>query len=200
MYRYKGCVGTRGVQPTRWWLCWLGTSRTTQTRPLPYLETPTPTATFMRDPTTRLENKLINTFKDIKQEDSVTQPTGKCIQPVLSPQKFMAFLKYTKLAPLRPIISGRGSLTYEVAKELASIICPLVGQSPHHLKNTQHFIQQIQKARLVPGEVMTSYNVMALFTSVPVDPSIQIVNQKLQHDPTSPHSTNISIPHVVTLS
>ena len=45
---------------------------------------------------------------------------------------------------------------------------------------------------------MTSY-VKALFTSVPVDPSMQIVKQKLLQDPTIPKWTNMSIQHIVTL-
>ena len=67
------------------------------------------------------------------------------------------------------------SITYGVAKELANIIHPLVGKPPHHLKSTQHFVQHIQKARMEPGEVMASYDVKGLFTSVPVDPFIQII-------------------------
>ena len=66
------------------------------------------------------------------------------------------------------------------AKELASIICPLVGQSPYHLNGTQHFIQHIKEVKLEAGEVMTSHNVKALSISIPVDPSINIVKQKLQ--------------------
>ena len=56
----------------------------------------------------------------------------------------MAFKIHKTGTPLRPIVSSRGSITYGVAKELSYIIKPLVGQSPHHLKNTQHFNQQIQ--------------------------------------------------------
>ena len=63
--------------------------------------------------------------------------------------------------PLRPIVSSRSSITYRVVKELAYIIKPLVGQSPHHLKNTEHFVQQIHSKRLEPGEVMTSFDVKA---------------------------------------
>ena len=79
--------------------------------------------------------------------------------------------------PPRCIVSSRGSITYGVAKELVNIICPLVNQSPHHLNNTHHFIQHIKEIKLEPGEVMTSYDVKTLFTSVPVDPSINIVKQ-----------------------
>ena len=51
---------------------------------------------------------------------------------------------------------------------------PIVGQSPQHLKNT-HFIQLLQNKRLKPGEVITSFDVKVLITSVPVVPSIQVV-------------------------
>ena len=101
--------------------------------------------------------------------------------------------------PLRLIVSSRGSITYGVAKELSHIIKPLVGKSPHHLKNTQHFIQQLQDKRLEPGEVITSFDVKALFTSVPVQPSIQIVKQRLQQDNTLPQRTNMTIPQITSL-
>ena len=96
-------------------------------------------------------------------------------------------------------MSSRGSIIYGVAKELASIIHPLVGQSPHYLKNTQHFVQQIQLVKLEHGEVITSYDVKALFTSVPVDHSINIVKHRLTQDPTLPQRTQMSIPQIVTL-
>ena len=100
--------------------------------------------------------------------------------------------------PLRPIVSSRGSITHGVAKELAQMIKPLVGQSPHHLQNTQHFIQ-LQGKRLEPGEVTTSFDVKALFTSVPVALSIQTVKQKLQQVSTLPQRTSMSIQQITTL-
>ena len=46
--------------------------------------------------------------------------------------------------------------------------------------------KQIQQVKLEQGEVITSHDVKALFTSVPGDPSIIIVQQKLSQDPTLP--------------
>ena len=86
-----------------------------------------------------------------------------------------------------------------MAKELAYIIRPLVGQSPHHLKNAQYFVQHIQKAKLEQVKVMISYDVKALFTSVSMDPSIQIIQQKLTQDPTLHQRTSISIQSIITL-
>ena len=47
---------------------------------------------------------------------------------------------------------------------------------------------------LEPGEVMASYYVKALFTSVPMDSSIAIVQCKLQQDPLLPKRTYMSNP------
>ena len=154
-----------------------------------------------KDPTSSLKNKLITILKDIKQTGALNTTKYKQLYPTSAvPPKFYGLPQIHKAGtPLRPIVSSRGAITYGVAKELSYIIKPLVGQSPHHLKNTQHFIQQLQSKRLEPGEVITSFDVKALFTSVPIQPSIQIVKQRLQQDPTLPQRTCMSIPQIITL-
>ena len=154
-----------------------------------------------KDPTPQLKNKLITLLKDIKQTGGLTTQKYKQLYPTNAvPPKFYGLSKIHKTGtPLRPIVSSRGSITYGVAKELSHIIKPLVGQSPHHLKNTQHFIQQLQGKRLEPGDIITSYDVKALFTSVPVQPSIHIVQQRLQQDSTLPQRTSMSITQITSL-
>ena len=158
------------------------------------------TLLLKKDPTSNLKNKLISLLKDIKQTGGLSTKYKQLYPTSASPQSSMAFPKYIKLAPpFRPIVSSRGSITYGVARELPYIIKPLVGQSPHHLKNTQHFVHQLQGKRLEPGEVINSFDGMALFTSVPVLPAIQIVKQRLQQDPTLPQRTSMSIPQITSL-
>ena len=60
-----------------------------------------------------------------------------------------------------------------VAKELAKILKPLVGKSPHHINSTQDFVEQAKQFKLEPGECLSSYDVSALFTSVPIDPALK---------------------------
>ena len=154
-----------------------------------------------KDPTTRLKYTLTNTIRYIKQTGGLSDLSYGKVYPTcaVSPKVLWPPKNAQSWHPLRTTVSSTGSITYGVAKELAIIICPLVGQSPHHLKNTQHFKQHIQKARLEPGDVMTSYDVKALLTSVPVDPTIQRVKQKLPQDPTLPQRTNMSIYNIITL-
>ena len=154
-----------------------------------------------KDPTPQLKNKLITLLKDIKQTGGLTTQKYKQLYPTSAvPPKFYGLPKIHKTGtPLIPIVSSRGSIIYGVAKVLSHIIKPLVGQSPHHLKNTQHFIQHLQGKKLEPGDMITSYDVKALFTSVPVQPSIQIVQQRLQQDNTVPQRTSMSIAQITLL-
>ena len=59
---------------------------------------------------------------------------------------------------------------------------PLVGRSPHHVKNTQDFIDQIKGIHLGKDQCMMLYDVKALFTSVPIPKAITIIKQLLKED------------------
>ena len=84
--------------------------------------------------------------------------------------------------PLRPIISSVGSVTHATAKELARITKPLVGGSQHHVKNSMDFIHSIEGIQMKTDECMMSFDLESLFTSVPVEPSIQIIKKLLEDD------------------
>ena len=95
--------------------------------------------------------------------------------------KFYGLPKMHKLGmPLRPIVSSIGTVTYQTSKEVARILKPLVGRSPHHVKNTQDFIDQIKGIHLGQDQCMMSYDVKALFTSVPTMKAITIIKQLLE--------------------
>ena len=106
----------------------------------------------------------------------------------------MTFLKTTKRTPLQPIVSSSDSVTYGVAKELVAILQPLVGNTPHHIHNTQNLVESIKDITLHPGKCITFYNFSALFISVPMEPTLDIIKNRLQKDHTlsqnSPHSTS----------
>ena len=121
-------------------------------------------------------------------------PTG-CVPP-----KFNGLSKIHKLdTPLRPIVSSCGSVTYGVAKELAKILKPLVGKSPHHINSIQDFVEQLKHITLAPGECLSSYDVSALFTSVPVDPALNIIKDLLEKDHTLKERTVLAVGDIILL-
>ena len=86
-----------------------------------------------------------------------------------------------------------------MAKELAKILKPLVGKSPHHINSTQDFVEQVKHITLVPGECLRSYDVSALFTSVPIEPALKIIKDILVKDHTLKDRTVIGIDDIIIL-
>ena len=87
-------------------------------------------------------------------------------------------------APLRPIVSSIGSLTYNAAKVLADILGPLVGKTSHHIMDSGDFVKKTSNVEVNPGQKLISYDVSALFTSIPVPDAIIAVKEKLENDDT----------------
>ena len=101
--------------------------------------------------------------------------------------------------PLRPIVSSIGAVTYYTSKELSRIIKPLVGRSPYHIQNSKEFIQQIQGIQLQPNQCMVSFDVKALFTSVPIQPAITIIKKLLEEDQSLQQRTTMSVNNITCL-
>ena len=101
--------------------------------------------------------------------------------------------------PLRPIVSSIGSATsatYETAKELSRILRPLVGRSTHHVRNNQDFIQSIQDITIEEEDCMMSFDVKSLFTSIPIQPSLNIIKKLLEEDTTLHQRTTMAVKHI----
>ena len=73
-----------------------------------------------------------------------------------------------------------------------------MGKSPHHIHNNQDFLEHL-KGILAPDEVMMSYNVKALFTSVPITPALDVIEKLLKEDPGLQSRTSMSTQHVMDL-
>ena len=154
-----------------------------------------------KDPTTTIKNKLINILRVIKTKTGLGSYSYKAMYPTgCVPPKFYGLPKIHKPdTPLRPIVSSCGSVTYGVAKELAKILKPLVGKSPHHINSTQDFVEQAKHFTLEAGECLSSYDVSALFTSVPIDPALIVIKDLLVKDNTLKERTVMEVEDIILL-
>ena len=153
------------------------------------------------DPTTKHKNRLISILKSIKSEGGIDNTTYKRLYPMgAGSPKYYGLPKIHKQGvPLRPIISSRGSATYESAKELAKILKPLVGKSPYHVQNNKDFLDSIKDIKIKPEECIMSYDVSALFTSIPIEPAINIIEKHLKEGKDLHSRTNMKIQHIISL-
>ena len=101
--------------------------------------------------------------------------------------------------PLRPIVSSTGTVSYNTSKELARILKPLVGKSQHHLQNTMDFIQQLKDVKLQKDETIISYDIKALFTSVSIQPVLNIIKNRLENYQQLQKRTSMSVSQITSL-
>ena len=83
--------------------------------------------------------------------------------------------------------------------ELAKILKPLVAKSRHHINSTQDFVAQVKHITLGPGECLSSYDVSAQFTSVAIDPAINIIKDLLEKDNTLKERTVLAVNDIIHL-
>ena len=150
------------------------------------------------DPTTKHKNKLISLLKSIKAEGGINDNLYRKLYPTGagSPKYYGLPKMHKEGIPFRPIVSSIGSISYETAKELSRILKPLVGKTSYHVKNTKEFIQSIKGIKLKTDECLVSYDVEALFTSVPMQPAITITKKKLEEDRELHLRTSMSDKHI----
>ena len=153
------------------------------------------------DPTSKQKTKLISILKSIKTEGGLKEEDYRKMYPTgaVSPKYYGLPKIHKQGIPLRPLISSTGTVTYNTAKELAKILKPLVGLTSHHVHNTKDFIDHIKEVRLRQGESIISYDVTSLFTSVPIQPVLNIIHQRLATDQDLKNRTSMTIIHIINL-
>ena len=60
-------------------------------------------------------------------------------------------------------------------------------------------MEQVKHLTLAPGECLSSYDVSALFTSVPVDPTLNIIKDLLEKDHTFKERTVLAVSDIILL-
>ncbi|XP_072030595.1 uncharacterized protein [Amphiura filiformis] len=153
-----------------------------------------------KDPTPKYKNQLIDQLKTLKDEE-VSHQTYRQLYPTTSEvPKFYGLPKVHKPScPLRPIVASRGSITYDTAKMVANILSPLVGKTDRHLNNSEDLVNKLSKFTLLDSECLVSYDVTALFTSVPVDETLGIIKTLLMNDSTLESRTDLSPQQITEL-
>ena len=69
-----------------------------------------------------------------------------------------------------------------MAKVLTRLLKLLVGKLPRCIQCTRDFVNRVGEVTLLPEKCLNSYDVSALFTSVPIDPDLNIIKDLLKQD------------------
>ena len=140
------------------------------------------------DPTKAFQRQVQETLLGMKKK--FTKKTYKKLYPSSSrPGLYFGLAKVHKLKgstdvnqlPMRPVISNIGTATYELSKFLAELLKPLT-KSEYSIDSTKNFVDRIKQKRLPEDYELVSFDVVSLFTSVPLDYTIGLILDKIYKD------------------
>ena len=98
---------------------------------------------------------------------------------------------------MQPIVSFVGSPTYNLSKDIARFLQPLVGSTTHHVRNSIEFEDEVKTMIVQDDEVMVSFDVVSLFTKIPVELALEVTQRKLMAWTEFENHTNWSIDDVL---
>ena len=81
---------------------------------------------------------------------------------------------------------------------LVSILAPLRKNS-YTVKNSSEFVHELKQYSIADDEIMVSFDVKSLFTSIPVDLALTITKERLQQDQNLAERTNMSATNMMKL-
>ena len=127
------------------------------------------------DPTLATERKVLQVIRELEKKDLIPRSLTTRLKPLVSktPKLYGLPKIHKNEVPLCPIVSCIDSLT---------LISSLAGETSFFIKNTQSFVDSIKNMRLQPKEVMVSFDIKSLFTSVPVQETFGVIHGKLLAD------------------
>ena len=151
-----------------------------------------------KDPTPKTERKLSQIIG--KNKDLIPQTKyRRLIQHYSKLPHIYGLPKIHKDSiPLRPIVSNRGSTCHSLSHFLVEIISPLTGKSSSYVKNSAHFVERIIDAP-IHSKQMVSLDEVSLFTKVPTDDTLAVVQDKLAAEPLLEERTCIQIDNVMEM-
>ena len=131
---------------------------------------------------TKLEDRLARLLRTLLKLNTISKDTfNRLFSSGASPGVLYGLPKIHKIGnPIRPVLSTLHTFNYNLAKFFVPILEPLT-TNEYTLKNSLEFIKEINQINL-KNKIMASFDIQSLFTNIPLDETIKIIDDELFKD------------------
>ena len=138
------------------------------------------------DPTNLLTGKFQRHLRKLKKEGKFDKKTYSLIYPSdCIPPRLYGTLKAheaEKNYPMRAVVSTIGSPVYGTSKYFVKIIQPTLNKNKQRVLNSSSFAEEAKEWNISSSEIQTSFNVVNLSPSVPIDQAVAVITEILNND------------------
>ncbi|XP_055910765.1 uncharacterized protein LOC129945130 [Eupeodes corollae] len=132
------------------------------------------------NPTTTLQNRnneLVkwlnnNNHIDDKEKNKMTTYTAQL------PSIYGLPKTHKPSMPMRPIVSSLNLPCYELSRFVGRILQSVTNETKYTVKNSYEFVDKARNVKLQSNDVLVSFDVISLFTNIPVQLAINIIKKK----------------------
>ena len=135
------------------------------------------------------QNKIDgSTYRKLHSTDA--SPTAICGSPKHLKPSFL----------LRPIVFSIGSAFYNISKFLTDILAPIQSRNGYSVLNSSQFAKkEVADMEILDDEVMVSFDVVSLFTTIPVKKACEYIHNKFNDDNSLNSRTNLTADVITSL-
>ncbi|XP_068697418.1 uncharacterized protein [Montipora foliosa] len=130
----------------------------------------------MAEETLQRVNELVTR---LHQNNFIDDMTKKWFSQTRNPPRIPIFYTLTKIhkqKPVsRPIISGCEGLSERLSSSVDKLLQPIAQTQKSYLKDTTHFINFIEKTKVLQNTILVSMDVTSLYTNIPQEEGITTV-------------------------
>ena len=86
-----------------------------------------------------------------------------------------------------------------MTKECGRILGPLVGKTPHHIRDSNDLVNKLKDEVIPPGYSICSFDLKDMFTNTPQGPTLELVKSRLEADKELGKRTPIKVNDIMAL-
>ena len=156
-----------------------------------------------KDPTNTLVTKIQKVVSKLHKEDKIDKKTFYSMYPsdAQAPRLYgvVKAHKPQKNYPMRTVVSTVGTATHGASKFCVDLIQSTLDKNEVRIKNSTSFVNEASEWEISTEEVQVSYDVVALYPSVPIKKAIEAIIDLLKQDEEFESRTKLTIADIKKL-